>query len=222
MSDTIEEYDGFVAQFVGDAVVAAFGTPLEDPDHARHGIEAAMTCCERVAKLRERLDLPKGLKLKIRIGVSTGKLLVGYIGSQRRLSYSLIGDDINVASRLEGVNKVYGSTILVNEVTKDLCGPKIVFREVDVVRVKGRDTPVRIYEPLGRQGTIEEEQLSRMQAFARALDLFRNKRFEDAAALFDSLSDSDPVSRNFAVRARELVENPPPEDWDGVNTLLTK
>ncbi len=100
MSDTVEEYDGFVAQFVGDAVVAAFNVPLEDPDHARHGIESAMACCERVAELRGRLELPAGFNLRIRVGISTGTLLAGYIGSKRRLSYTIVGDDINLAPRL--------------------------------------------------------------------------------------------------------------------------
>jgi len=222
MSDTIEEHGGFVAQFVGDAVVAAFNVPLDDPEHAEHGIEAAMACCDRVAALRDELSLPKGTKLRIRIGVSTGKLLVGYIGSQRRLSYTIVGDDINLASRLEGVNKIYGSTILVNEVTKSLCGPDIVFREIDVVRVKGRDSPVRIFEPVGRREEVDEETVQRMDVFSQALALFRDRKFEEAAALFESLADADPVARSFVGRAREMAEEPPPADWDGVNTLLTK
>jgi class 3 adenylate cyclase len=222
MSDTIEEHDGFVAQFVGDAVVAGFGVPLEDPDHARHGVEAAMACCERVAELKDRLDLPHGLNLRIRVGVSTGALLVGYIGSKRRLSYSIVGDDINLASRLEGVNKIYGSTILVNEVTKDLCGPGIAFREIDLVRVKGRDSPVRIFEPLGKSEAIEEAQAQCVQTFASALAAFRERHFDAAADKFNSLAGDDPVSKAFAERAREMAADPPPPDWDGVNTLVTK
>ena len=222
MSDTIEEYDGFIPQFVGDAVVAAFGVPLEDPDHARHGVESAMACCDRVAELRDKLELPPGFNLRIRVGISTGTLLVGYIGSKRRLSYTVVGDDINLASRLEGVNKVYGSTILVNEVTKDLCGPDLAFREIDIVRVKGRDAPVRIFEPLGKSADIFEEQKRRLQVFAGALAAFRERRFESAAAAFDSLSQHDPVSRKFGERARDMAADPPPDDWDGVNTMLTK
>ncbi len=130
--------------------------------------------------------------------------------------------DINPASRLEGVNKIYGSTVLVNEVTKDLCGPDLAFREIDIVRVKGRDTPVRIFEPLGKSAHIDQEQDQRLQVFAGALAAFRQRCFEEAASAFDSLSGHDPVSRKFAERAREMVADPPPTDWDGVNTLLTK
>jgi adenylate cyclase len=138
------------------------------------------------------------------------------------LSYSIVGDDINLASRLEGVNKVYGSTILVNEVTKDLCGPGIVFREVDVVRVKGRDTPVRIFEPIGERADIDATTTQQMETFVQGLALFRDRRFEDAAVHFKALSNADPVARSFLARAQDMAKNPPPQDWDGVNTLLTK
>lgn len=222
MSDTVEEYDGFVAQFVGDAVVAAFNVPLEDPEHARHGIESALACVDKVAELNDRLELPKGFNLRIRIGVSTGTLLVGYIGSRRRLSYSIVGDDINLASRLEGANKIYGTTILVNEVTKDLCGTGLTFREIDIVRVKGRDTPVRIFEPVGDSAHIDQEQTQRLQAFGQALAVFRQRNFAEAARVFGSLARDDPVSKVFAQRARNMVATPPPADWDGVNTLSTK
>jgi class 3 adenylate cyclase/CHASE2 domain-containing sensor protein len=222
MSDTIEEYDGFVAQFQGDAVVAAFGIPLEDPDHARHGVEAAMACRRRVDELSQHVSLPQGLRLRVRLGVSTGPLLVGYIGSKRRLSYTVIGDDINLASRLEGVNKVYGSTVLVNEVTKSVCGPEIIFREIDIVRVKGRDEPVRIFEPLGMRGSLDPTQEEDRRAFAEALAAFRARQFDKAVTVFEMLGDKDPVARAFVTRAKEMIAHPPSDDWDGVNTLTTK
>ncbi len=134
----------------------------------------------------------------------------------------MVGDDINLASRLEGVNKVYGSTVLVNEVTKDLCGPDLAFREIDIVRVKGRDAPVRIFEPLGKSANIDEEQKRRLRVFAGALAAFRERRFEAAAAAFDSLAESDPVSVKFTERARDMAADPPPADWDTVNNMLTK
>ena len=222
MSDTVEEHDGFVAQFVGDAVVAGFNVPLDDGDHARHGIEAAMACCREVERLGGEMDLPEGFELRIRVGISTGDLLVGYIGSKRRLSYTIVGDDINLASRLEGVNKVYGSTILVNEITKDLCGPSIAFREIDVVRVKGRDAPVRIFEPLGPADDLSEAQSALAERYAEGLAAFRSRHFTRAVEIFDALAEQDPVSREFAQRARDFAAEPPPDDWDGVHNLLSK
>ncbi len=222
IGDTVEEHDGFVAQFVGDAVVAAFGAPLHDPDHARHAVESAMACSRRVAELASQMTLPDGLRLHIRIGISTGVLLVGNIGSKRRLSYTLVGDDINLASRLEGVNKIYGSTILVNETTVRQCESNLRFREVDVVQVKGRAAPVRIFEPLGRPESISADQGRDLAAFAEALTRFRARQFVEAMAGFEALAERDPVAAAFAARARELNANPPPENWEGVNVLFTK
>ena len=222
MSDTVEEFDGFVAQFVGDAVVAAYGAPIEDPDHARKAVESAMACARRVASLGATMDLPDGMTLGLRIGISTGPLVVGNIGSKRRLSYSIVGDDINLASRLEGVNKLYGSTILAAESTRSLCPPDFRFREVDTVRVKGRDTPVTIYEPLGPADAIDEARNADLRAFADALAAYRDRRFGAARSAFQGLAGRDPVAEAWADRARDKEQSPPPADWDGVRTLLTK
>ena len=221
MGDKVEEHGGFVAQFVGDAMVAAFGAPMDDPNHADNAVRSALGCQEVVAELQKQMTLPEGLRLHNRIGISTGKLLAGNIGSKSRLSYTILGDDINLASRLEGVNKVYGSSVLVNEVTKQGCGDDLRFREVDIVRVKGRNAPVRIFEPLPmnvRLGAGEEENLER---YAEALAVFRDGRFADAAAMFGALSNRDPVSAAMAGRSQELDADPP-ADWDGINTLLSK
>ncbi len=222
MGDTVEDHGGFVAQFVGDAMVSAFGAPMDDPDHARHAVESAIACQARVAELEARTSLPQGLRLRNRIGISTGRLLAGNIGSKRRLSYTILGDDINLASRLEGVNKIYKSDILVNEVTVKACGPGLKFREVDIVRVKGRKAPVRIFQPLAANGAFPALGEDDLKRFAEALATFRDGRFSEAAAMFDATADRDPVAEAFAARAREMEADPPPPDWDGINTLLTK
>ena len=222
ISDTVEEHGGFVAQFVGDAVVSAFGAPLDDADHAQHAVEAAMACSQRVAAMGSRVSLPPGLQLGIRIGASSGPLVVGNIGSKRRLSYSIVGDDINLASRLEGLNKVYGSTILVNEATRLLCRPDMAFREVDVVRVKGRDTPVWVFEPLGDEAALSEGVRDDLQTFAVALEDYRAQRFSEAEETFQALAERDPVARAYVARSREMAAKSLPADWDGVYTMLTK
>jgi class 3 adenylate cyclase/CHASE2 domain-containing sensor protein len=222
VSDTIDEHDGYVAQFAGDAVVAAFGVPLDDPDHAQHGVQAAMACVERVAALQDQLDLPRGFTLRIRVGVGSGALLVGYIGSKRRLDYAVVGDTINLSSRLEGVNKVYGSSILVDQATRDLCGDSLAFREVDIVRVKGRDAPVRIFEPFGPPAALDPAVRHRLERFDEGLQAYRAREFAAAADLFEALAEADPVARAYAARCRDLQREPPPADWDGVNTLSEK
>lgn len=222
MSDTIEEYRGFVAQFVGDAVVGAFGAPLEDADHAVNGVLAAMQCVKRVNELNETVELPKDLKLRIRVGISSGDLLVGNIGSKRRLSYAIVGDDINLSSRLEGANKVYGTQILINGETVKLCSGDLVFRAIDTIRVVGRDTPVEIFEPIGYSADITDEQKQLLAAFAAALKDFQNRDFQLALTGFASLAEQDPASKAYTERARAFIEMPPPADWDGVHSLDSK
>ena len=223
ISNTVEEHGGFIAQFVGDAVVAAFGVPLDDPDHAKHAVESAIECSRKVDELSTTTVLPSdALRLHIRIGISTGEMLVGNIGSVHRMSYSIVGDDINLASRLEGANKVYGSNILVNESTVLQCDADLKFREVDIVQVKGRATPVRIFEPLGPPGSQSTDRERILAAYAETLEQFRARRFDEAAAGFQALAADDPVAETFVDRARELIDNPPPADWVGVNVLLTK
>jgi len=222
MSDTIVEYRGFVAQFVGDAVVGAFGAPLEDERHADNGVIAAMECARRVNELNASVTLPNDLKLRIRVGVSSGNLLVGNIGSKRRLSYAIVGDDINLSSRLEGANKVYGTQVLVNGETVKLCRSNLIFREIDTIRVVGRDAPVVIYEPLGLETDLTPDVRANKDQFAEALALYRHRDFDKALAAFDALTDRDPAARTFAERCRDFREMPPPEDWDGVHALDSK
>lgn len=222
MSDTIEEYRGFVAQFVGDAVVGAFGAPLDDEKHAENGVIAAMECVRRVNDLNDTVELPGDLKLRIRVGISSGDLLVGNIGSERRLSYAIVGDDINLSSRLEGANKVYGTQVLVNGETVKLCSDGLLFREIDIIRVVGRDTPVKIYEPIGFKNAVSAEKLAELEAFATALAQFRARNFQAALSGFQALSSRDPAALSYVARAQSFIEMPPPSDWDGILAMDSK
>ncbi len=196
-------------------MVAGFGAPLDDPDHARNAVDSALACQREVGEFGTTPTLPAGLRLHNRIGISTGRLLAGNVGSKRRLSYTLMGDDINLASRLEGVNKVYGTQTLVAATTREAYGEGMVFRDVDIVRVKGQDTPVRIFEPIGPETDVPAERREHLARFADALAAFRDLRFE-------ALAEHDPVAVYYGERCREYQREPPPDDWDGVNTMLTK
>jgi class 3 adenylate cyclase/CHASE2 domain-containing sensor protein len=222
VSDTVEEYGGFVPQFIGDAVVAAFGAPLDDPHHADHAVRAALACETAVHSLAERVALPHGIHLRNRIGISTGEMVVGNIGSHKRLTYTIIGDDINVSSRLEGANKIYGTTILASEATVRLCRPDMRFREIDLIRVQGRSAPVRIFEPLGCGAETDLQGEELLAAFAQALGVYRQGEFGKAAALFEGLTHRDPVAQVYAERARQFARTPPPADWDGVFVMPSK
>ncbi|MEX0922622.1 MAG: adenylate/guanylate cyclase domain-containing protein [Rhodovibrionaceae bacterium] len=147
MTDTIEAQGGFVDKFVGDAVIAVFGAPLEDPDHARHAVAAALACQARLARLREE----EGLDLHMRIGVNTGQMLIGNIGSARRFNYTVMGDAVNLAARLESANKEQGTEILVSETTRAACGEAFAFQEIGRIAVKGRAAEVTVYAPCNRE-----------------------------------------------------------------------
>jgi len=222
MGEIVEKHNGFVAQYIGDAMVAVFGAPLDDPDHAKHAVDSAMECQRASTEYGKTLTLPPGLRLHNRIGVASGRLLAGNVGAKRRLSYTVIGDDINLAARIEGVNKVYGSAVMVAEATKNGYGPGMVFRECDIIRVKGRAKEVRIYEPIGREEDVDEARRRDLARFAEGLQAYRERDFVKAKAVFEELAGRDPVAKSYIERCDDLIRNPPPDDWDAVNTMLTK
>lgn len=158
MTDIIEAHGGFVDKYIGDAIVAVFGAPVNDPRHAEQAVRAAMQMRAALRAEPERFSLA-GLQLKTRIGLNTGRVLIGNIGSPRRFNYTAMGDAVNLASRLEGANKVYGTSILVSEDTIKAAGDAIIARRVDIVRVVGRAQPVRLYEPLAPRDTASAEDL---------------------------------------------------------------
>lgn len=158
MTDIIEAHGGFVDKYIGDAIVAVFGAPVQDTRHAEQAMRAAMQMRDALRAEPERFSLA-GLPLKTRIGLNTGRVLIGNIGSPRRFNYTAMGDAVNLASRLEGANKAYGTSILVSEDTMRAAGDAVVARRVDIVRVVGRAQPVRLYEPLAPRETASAEDL---------------------------------------------------------------
>ena len=158
MSDIIEEHGGFVDKYIGDAIVGVFGAPVEDEDHAAHAVRAALACCGRLAELNATAAAFQGHELRHRIGLNSGDALVGNIGSGRRFNYTVIGDVVNLASRIEGANKYFGTSVLASEATMTLTGAKFSWREIDVVRVIGRVQPLRVYEPLAEAGKLTPAQ----------------------------------------------------------------
>jgi len=160
MTDIIEAHGGFVDKYIGDAIVAVFGAPVNEPRHAEQAMRAAMQMRAILLAEPERFSLA-GLPLKTRIGLNTGRVLIGNIGSPRRFNYTAMGDAVNLASRLEGANKAYGTSILVSEDTMRAAGDAVVARRVDIVRVVGRAQPVRLYEPLAPRETASAEDLQR-------------------------------------------------------------
>ncbi len=202
MTDIIEAHGGFVDKYIGDAIVAVFGAPLDEPDHAKNAVQAALQCAARLSEL-DRVKAAFGGDVRQRIGLNTGEALVGNIGSRRRFNYTVMGDMVNLASRLEGANKFFGTTIMASETTRQAAGDAFAWRELDAIRVKGRAQAVKIYEPLGLAGEISPDLQSRTKAYADGLARYRARDFAAAAEQFAKYPDDPPAAR-FAERAREL------------------
>ncbi len=214
MTDIIEQEGGFVDKYIGDAIVAVFGAPAEDPGHAANAVCAALRCQERMREMNATAEPFKSRPVGQRIGLNSGEVLVGNIGSRRRFNYTVMGDAVNLASRLEGANKYFGTSIMASQATVDLAGPGFAWRELDWIRVKGRGQPVQIYEAL--QLTTER---SAIMAYAEALKRWRVADFASTAACLSDAAVSDPPSTILLRRALELVKNPPGASWEPVNTL---
>jgi len=222
MTDIIEEHGGFVDKYIGDAIVGVFGAPLDDPRHAMHAVQAALKCRARLAELNETAAAFKGFKLGQRIGLNSGEALVGNIGSRRRFNYTVMGDAVNLASRLEGANKYFSSTIMASESTKALAGEGFAWRELDAIRVKGRAQPVKIYEPMAEAGQESPAQKAALAAYAEGLARWRARDFGGAMASFAATAAEDPPAAMFLERAKHYAYAPPGPEWEPVNTLEGK
>lgn len=222
MTDIVEEEGGFVDKYIGDAIVAVFGAPLDDPQHATHAVWAALKCRARLEELNRTAVAFKGFKLGQRIGLNSGEALVGNIGSRRRFNYTVMGDAVNLASRLEGANKYFGSSIMAAQTTMELAGPGFLWRELDAIRVKGRAQPVKIYEPLAEAGQETPEQAAHAQAYAEGLAAWRERDFASAMIAFSGTAEADPPAAMFLERAKAYAYKPPGPDWEPVNTLEGK
>lgn len=222
MTDIIENHGGYIDKYIGDSIVAVFGAPVSDPDHARNAVRAALQCRARLGELNAESAAFQGYSLAHRIGLNSGEALVGNIGSKRRFNYTAMSDAVNVASRLEGANKYFGTSIMASEMTVAQTGDSFAWRELDAIRVKGRAEPVRVYEPLAEAGQQSEQQSGKAAVYAEGLAHWRARDFERAAACFDRIATQDPPSAIFARRAREFAAHPPPADWEPVNTLEGK
>ena len=225
MTDIILEYEGTVDKFEGDAIIAFFGAPNELENQAE---TAALTCVKmqkRLQALREKWKGEGRPELKMRIGLCTGPAVVGNMGSRNRMDYTMMGDTVNTAARLEGVNKIYGIYTLVCEHTFQKASNQVVGREIDAINVVGKNEPVVVYQLLGLPQDLNDGLLKTIQHYAQGLQQYRQLNWDGAIKAFEAalrLSPDDGPSMTMAARCREYKASPPPPDWDGAYTMKTK
>ncbi|MBT3766981.1 MAG: adenylate/guanylate cyclase domain-containing protein [Rhodospirillales bacterium] len=217
MSNIVVETGGLLDKYAGDSVMAVYGAPYPLADHAAKACEAAVRMIEATEALNKSSDEIGRFNLKIGIGVNTGDMIIGNIGSQDHFNYTVMGDEVNIAARLEPLNKIYGTSILISKETHELAASGFSFRELDECVVKGRHNPVQIFELLDR-GELQGERAEGVMQFETGLDHYRDHLWEAASGAFKQAKDSlggDAPSQLFIERCEHLMVTPMPESWDG-------
>jgi adenylate cyclase len=215
---------GTLDKYIGDAIMAFWGAPVEDAQHARNGVLAALDMQKERAALNEKFAARGWPTLNIGVGVNSGNVRVGDMGSQVRRAYTVMGDAVNVASRLEGRTKSYGVGILVGEATRSQV-KDVVFREVDRIKVKGKDEAVTIYEPLGVEGEVGRGALEELKIWNQALRAYRGQQWDQVEVSLLNLQRMSPgcgLYQVYADKVAALRRAPPPPGWDGVTVFDEK
>ena len=224
ITEIIHHERGTIDKYMGDAVMAFWGAPLEDPHHALHALTAAMNMVERIKRLKPDFESRGWPEINISVAINTGDMNVGNKGSRFRVDYTVVGDAVNLASRLEGLTNTYGVDIIAGENTRHAV-PEFEFRELDRVKVKGRDKPVAIYEPLGLLETIGKSERMKLKQFHLGLKYYRARRWDDAEQIIFTLNRDDPHRMVYQIYLDRIIhfrKQPPPSDWDGAYTHTSK
>ena len=219
MTDLVLEHGGIVDKYIGDAVMAFWGAPLANANHAEAGVRCAIAMRARCEEMRPKWQAEYGVDVTARSGLSSGEVVVGNMGSKHKLNYTVMGDMVNLASRLEGANKAYGTYLMISETCHAKVKDLVEWRELDYLAVKGKEKPVRVFEVLGLKGTMDEDLRGRLAAFTSALERYRARDFTGALAGFEAIlsgAPDDGPSKAYVERCRYFLEEPPGEAWDGV------
>jgi len=219
MTDIIQEEGGTVDKYEGDAIIAFWNAPLAQDDHAARAVRTALRCQAALAAMRPAVHARIGKDLLMRIGLNSGPVVVGNMGSRNRFNYTILGDAANLASRLEGINKQFGTYTLISETTRTGMGQEFAAREISRVAVVGRKTPVRVFEPMSPETwAAHTDDFAR---FAKGLSAFYAGRFAEAAAVFEPLRAKDPPAEAYGRKCQSLQADPPKE-WAGVWVMTEK
>jgi adenylate cyclase len=220
MTDIIQEEGGTIDKYEGDAIIAFWNAPLGQEDHAVRGVRAALRCQQKLAGMRPAFRARIGKDMFVRVGMNTGPAVVGNMGSTTRFDYTMLGDQVNLAARLEGINKQFRTYTMISASVVKAIGGAYPVRELSRVAVVGRREPVTVFEPM-----LQEEFAARRQAlevFDRGLKEFYAGRFDEAARIFSGIADADPPAAAYELKCRELSARPPTEGWNGVWVMTEK
>ncbi|HEY6093862.1 MAG TPA: adenylate/guanylate cyclase domain-containing protein [Gallionellaceae bacterium] len=224
LTRVVYKHRGTIDKYMGDCIMAFWGAPLPDAQHARNAILAGIEMQQTLAALQPHFRERGWPEIHVGVGINTGRVSVGNMGSELRVAYTVMGDAVNLASRLEGITKQYGVGIIVGENTREAV-PDLVYRELDLVRVKGKDQPIKIYEPLGAQEQVEEVVLDELKLFQQALRAYRKQEWDKAELDLYNLQRMSPHTMLYGVYAERVAyfrSHPPGENWDGVFVFQTK
>ena len=224
MTEIIFKHGGTIDKYVGDLIMAFWGAPLANPQHAEQAIAAAIAMQRKLTELNNRLQEQGFGVIRIGIGINSGMMIVGDMGSQFRLNYTVLGDAVNLASRLEGLCKFYGAAIIVSETT--IAGQShFIFRKLDQVRVKGKEKSISIYEVLGEKSQLTQEVAKELQHFQQGLEKYYAKDWDNALKVMEELYRAHPQDKLYALyvaRIQDFKQHPPAADWDGTYTHTSK
>jgi adenylate cyclase len=221
MTDIILKHQGTLDKYEGDAIMAFWNAPLPLHNHELQACQSALEMQEKLKELRLKWIKEGKPEMHVRMGIHSGEAVVGNMGSKDRFDFTAMGDNVNLASRLEGINKQYGTYVCLSQSTYESVKDQMICRELDLIRVKGKEEAVRIYELLGRKEAMNQQLGLKLKIFGEALELYRKRNFEEAKKQFESIP-SDPPSEVFIKRCDALMKEGVAEDWDGVWNFTTK
>ncbi len=223
ITGVIHDHRGTIDKYMGDAVMAFWGAPLDDPKHASHGVKAGLEMIKVMHELGPEFKKRGWPELKVGVGLNTGMMNVGNMGSEFRMAYTVLGDAVNLGSRLEGLTKQYGVDLMVSETTAEAAS-EYEYRQLDLVRVKGKHEPVAIFEPIGLKGMLDEKTTYRLELYQKALEHFKDQQWGYAERLFKELKAEDEhlLYDVYLERIQLYREAPPGDNWDGVFTHTSK
>ena len=216
---------GTLDKFIGDAIMAFYGAPLVLPDHPLRACRSALSMISTLEKLNAKWKLEGKGPIKIGIGLNTGEAKVGNFGSLERFNYTVIGEGVNLTSRLEGITKVYGVDIVMGFSTYNNVKDTMLCRPLDLIRVKGSKKPIKIFELVGTRKQSSKEMQEKVLEFQKGLDFYFSKQWKNAEDFFSQFLErfpDDKPAQVFLERVRTLIKDPPPEDWDCVFSFFTK